>query len=371
MRFTVDDSRFTLNRPLASRLLPLAFSLSALALMLWGFAQVDIPLVRFMRSIHIVWLEQAGDAVNRLGDGWTLVLISAALLSAGLIFKLPQVRAAGLWSLIAHGAAGLVVQLLKRLIGRPRPRYTHGDEQHLAPSLVSGFDSFPSGHAIASFAVAAVLAKYFPRGAWAFYGLAALVAVSRAVRGSHFATDVAVGAALGVCIGLFIANFQGAGQGARWEAPAAGLVQLTPYLAVLFGLLWVMVHGHHEQAFQQVALALGAAMVLAGLGSRLWRRLRPEDAPGWLPTVPLADGLIAVGLAVSTGSILVAVLGALVALDLWLIAPGYREDPEAVLKPGNPSSVRARTYLSEVTRGVALGLSLAAIQGMKGLLPLL
>ena len=126
-------------------------------------------------------------------------LVSGAicgLLAIGLLTKRTRFRRAGLESLIAHAAAALTTQALKHLIGRPRPRMTHGGGFQFGPSWDAGLDSFPSGHAAASFAVAAVLARRFPRAGWFLYGVASFVALSRVMRGSHFPTDVLAGVGL-------------------------------------------------------------------------------------------------------------------------------------------------------------------------------
>ena len=52
----------------------------ALGIMFWGLFQVDLPFARFLRSVHLTWLEQTGDLGTRLGSGAMLVSLSVALL---------------------------------------------------------------------------------------------------------------------------------------------------------------------------------------------------------------------------------------------------------------------------------------------------
>ena len=66
--------------------------------------------------------------------------------------------------------------------------------------------SFPSGHTVAAFSVATVIAhRYRERRwvPWAAYGAASLVAFSRLPLGEHFTSDVFMGAALGYSVSRF------------------------------------------------------------------------------------------------------------------------------------------------------------------------
>ena len=97
------------------------------------------------------------------------------------------------------GAESLIVnQGVKRLFGRMRPT-TAGDDRYAVrqPST----SSFPSGHASAAAFAASVLAAESPRilrPLW--YGLAAIVALSRAYVRVHHASDVIAGVATGLAL---------------------------------------------------------------------------------------------------------------------------------------------------------------------------
>jgi membrane-associated phospholipid phosphatase len=72
-------------------------------------------------------------------------------------------------------------------------------------SVIGG--SFPSGHAIASFAIATVMARRYSNRRWVpwvAYGVAGLIGFSRLPLGAHFPSDVFMGAALGYTIGRFV-----------------------------------------------------------------------------------------------------------------------------------------------------------------------
>jgi membrane-associated phospholipid phosphatase len=69
-----------------------------------------------------------------------------------------------------------------------------------------GSGSFPSGHTVAAFSIATVVARLYGNHRWvpyAAYGAAALVGFSRLPLRSHYASDVFMGGALGYSIARF------------------------------------------------------------------------------------------------------------------------------------------------------------------------
>ena len=182
-------------------LIVLLLSCTVYAVCLYQLAQVDFQTILVIRSLHSSFMEGLGTLGNRLGDGLTLIVLCVGLWGVGAIWKNKAYQRSGIDGVVAHAMAGIAVQILKHLIGRPRPRFTHQQAFDYGPSWQTGLDAFPSGHAAASMAVAAVLARYFPKGAWMWYGAAFFVGVSRVIRGSHFPTDVLGGALLGFLIG--------------------------------------------------------------------------------------------------------------------------------------------------------------------------
>jgi undecaprenyl-diphosphatase len=307
-------SRFT---PIAAVLL----SFAALILTFVGLFEWDVPLTRFVRSLndlhmdHLTnpWLAQLSDIGDRLGKGESLVVLSLVLLAVGYGLKHPQWKNAGWQSLIAHGLAALSANILKHAIGRPRPKFMHAGNLELSPVSGSGWDSFPSGHAAAAFAVATLLAVRFPRVRWPILAAAVAIAASRVIRGSHYLTDVAGGAALGCIVGMVAAY-----SWREWR-PAIGMAvsRMTPFFVATLAFVWTIVHLPSEAwPFQQLVRG-GLLLTLAGLAGHVLWRVQWSRCPAWL-SGSLARGLVGLGLGMTTGSPFVTVIVLLVCVAHWV-----------------------------------------------------
>lgn len=101
---------------------------------------------------------------------------------------------------------GLTTDLLKLIITRVRPYAANLDLHATALDTFSNIEgvsgvamrSFPSGHAAVAAGLASALCWRYPRGAALFVAIAAAAAAQRLTSGSHYPSDVAVGAAIAV-----------------------------------------------------------------------------------------------------------------------------------------------------------------------------
>ncbi|MGQ0811407.1 MAG: phosphatase PAP2 family protein [Nitrospiraceae bacterium] len=346
--------------PLASSLLPLALSCIVLIIALWGLFELDRPLARFVQSIDFPWFEMIGQAGKQMGSWTSLLGISLIVLAIGQIARQEEIRKAGWQSLIAHGAAALAVQTLKHVIARPRPRLAETQTFQFGPTFASGLDSFPSGHTTASFAIAAVLAKHFPAIAFPAFSVAGLIAASRVITGSHFPSDIVGGAVLGTMVGSLVTHPLD-----TWRTSLmASLVNVAPYVAGAFGIVWIACHQRPEAWIDWSMLVLGVIMIIGGA----WVRIVSEGGSGnTRPISPsIAHSRIVVGIALTTGSLLVTSLAILVALSQWMACRVDYAETGATQSADRRASIGAR----EAVSAVAFAMVVLLIQSVKGVIQL-
>ena len=332
-----------------------ALSCLVFLLSVYALSRLDYQEILFVRSLQNPIIEQIGNFGNRLGHGVTLVLIGIGFFLVGYLWKKDAFRWAAIDSWVAHAVAGIAVQIPKHVIGRPRPRWTHQDAFEYGPSFQGGLDAFPSGHSAASFAVAAVFARYFPQLAWFWYGAASFVALSRFLRGSHFPTDVIVGAVLGYLIGYVCARPYKEWRHSLYHALPPGLPLLVGGLAIF----WITFRQPLSGGLAAGMDWLGLFTLFAGIAVRwnlIWNNLyTPANS-----SYALFQGtlLIGLGLALTTHSPLIVMLASLVGIVWWIRFVGEQEERE------QPVLVR-EIFLSFFLVGV-----MVTFRGLNGLIPL-
>jgi undecaprenyl-diphosphatase len=141
--------------------------------------------------------------VTQLGNGLVLALLVLPIL---YLKDRAVFRSHALWLVVAVATSGLLVNVAKIAVDRPRPpeRFARSDQPVHAPIGAPPDRSFPSGHTQTAFGTATYLSCLYPSAALAFLAAAALVGLSRVTLGVHFPSDVVVGGATGVLISLAV-----------------------------------------------------------------------------------------------------------------------------------------------------------------------
>ena len=107
-------------------------------------------------------------------------------------------RATAIRAVVFSGVVTPVVNAtLKSVVGRTRPQ---AESPHRLPVRIPRTASFPSGHTLAAWCAATLLAEDDP-WAPAYYAIAGAVSFSRLHVRLHHATDVVAGSILGILLG--------------------------------------------------------------------------------------------------------------------------------------------------------------------------
>jgi undecaprenyl-diphosphatase len=162
--------------------------------------QLDMKVLRLMRTRgHAPPVEKTAHLISKSGENGYLWF---GLGLAGAALDGDRRKQWLLASLIGPFAIGFNF-LIKLVARRPRPQLEGLPPLGGAPSSLS----FPSAHATASFAAATAMSRLAPELKLAFFGAAAVMAVTRPYLGMHYPSDVAAGAVLGTVLGTVAGNF--------------------------------------------------------------------------------------------------------------------------------------------------------------------
>jgi membrane-associated phospholipid phosphatase len=165
-------------------------------------------------SAHFIY-DHVNARVHKALDGithyakaghWLAAAILALIVAAGM--RHFGVLAAEVTQLINYSLAFIasltmgsaVLHIIKLVLGRRRPRddMEMGLYGFMPLAFNPDFNSFPSGHALTICCVAVIFTCVWP-GLWlAWFSIAALLAVTRALLTAHFLSDVLIGAGIGL-----------------------------------------------------------------------------------------------------------------------------------------------------------------------------
>jgi membrane-associated phospholipid phosphatase len=169
----------------------------------------DVPLAYYCKGLSRSVLDIA-EIVTTTGESkWYYILLVPAYVILRFIVKNKLWSMRILFLFISISASGLINLLIKWLAGRHRPI-------SLFNNGLFGFDyfrviyestSFPSGHTVTAFSLAAAVSILFPRWSIPAFIAAVAIGVSRILITSHFLSDVLAGAGIGIICTLIVKYF--------------------------------------------------------------------------------------------------------------------------------------------------------------------
>ena len=149
---------------------------------------------------QIAW----GKHLSQLAASYTLVPVVAGFYGYGVLRDDSKAREVGVLGAEALLDSLIVMQILKPIGGRIRP-----DSRGEKSQFFDGGDSFPSGHAIASWSLASVIAHEYGHGHGKLvpllaYALASAASTARFAAQRHDASDIVARGAMGWFVGRYV-----------------------------------------------------------------------------------------------------------------------------------------------------------------------
>jgi membrane-associated phospholipid phosphatase len=176
--------------------IPYIFILCACLIIKLLYTRHDIYFA--VNSYHTDLLDNIQPYVTYIGDGLTVIVISAILL-------LFSYRASFLL-ITGYALTALTAQVLKYSFDMPRPKAYFANELdkiHFVKGLyILTVHSFPSGHTVTAFSAGVVITYLSKNKFWGMVLLfvALMVGYSRMYLSQHFFEDVTIGSAVGVLV---------------------------------------------------------------------------------------------------------------------------------------------------------------------------
>jgi len=175
---------------------------------LWiGFGALTAALVATDHSSYKIFENSPGQIswgnnISKIGAAYTVIPVVAGFYGIGVLTNQAKPRETGVLGAEALLDSLIVVQVLKPIAGRNRPN-TGSDQGH----FFDGGASFPSGHAISTWALASVVSHEYAHTRFVpiiAIGLASVVSAARFAAQQHFASDIVAGGAMGWFIGSYV-----------------------------------------------------------------------------------------------------------------------------------------------------------------------
>jgi undecaprenyl-diphosphatase len=186
-----------------------------------------------------IWLLAVADEITDFGRlTWILVPAGALLLLIAVLASPALSRmsrgvlaaiAVRLAFLFTACAPGLVLTIVKRLIGRGRPLVEGSADPFLYHPLSWNVEyaGLPSGHAANAFAAAVAMGALWPRTRPFMWIYATVIALTRVALTAHFPSDVLAGAFAGIAAALLVRRWFAARRLAFFQ-DGAGIIHPLP-----------------------------------------------------------------------------------------------------------------------------------------------
>ena len=170
-----------------------------------GYLTFDLPLFEYFYQLKGSSIHDSFVHLTDLGKSTWYIILSLLVYIIWRINK-PQLAQAGLFILSTTILSGILVNIVKVIFGRARPRLYIEEDLYgfFWFKLDVLYRSFPSGHATTAMGVWLAFALLFPRYRFLLILIGGTIALSRVIIGEHYLSDVLVGGWLGAMTTLVL-----------------------------------------------------------------------------------------------------------------------------------------------------------------------
>ena len=189
-----------------------AITAGTISLIAWG----DKPIQQFFYRNQSTFISKSSYYFfSPLGSGMISIPALGIFYACGVIWKNKKAKETGLKGLEAYVITVVLTNVIKQVAHRHRPYQDDPPDPYAWDGPFNwggdygpfGYNSFPSGHSSAIFAVATVIGLEYWNTKWVpivSFGLAGFTALYRLAVNDHWASDVLFGSALGFAIGSMV-----------------------------------------------------------------------------------------------------------------------------------------------------------------------
>jgi membrane-associated phospholipid phosphatase len=185
----------------------IVFSLTTILIAI-SYFNWDIPLLYYCKGLDVSILNIAQNITVLGKSTWYFILFVPAYILFRFFWKNKLWSMQFLFLLISISASGLISILIKWLAGRYRPSMLEkGFFGFNFFGVGYEWTSFPSGHSITAFSLAAAISILFPRAGIPAFIIAISIGISRIIITAHYLSDVIAGAGIGILSTLAVKYF--------------------------------------------------------------------------------------------------------------------------------------------------------------------
>jgi len=182
--------------------------LSVLVAVVWGYLYGDLQIANYFHDRSDSFIVHFFHKITIIGQSEYYIIPSLILY---FYYKNRDMITAqkALFVLNSVVLSAVVAWVFKIIFGRFRPSFYFDDGRYGFDyfHLMHNLTSFPSGHSATVFSLAVAFSALFPRYRFAFWMIALMVALSRAVIVRHFFSDVVFGSFIGAVSAYYLYQF--------------------------------------------------------------------------------------------------------------------------------------------------------------------